>query len=201
MTRRTSLIAVSTWIAPALLALGVVLAADAAETPRVGALAPAFQLADEEGVVHDLTSYRGKTVVLEWTNPGCPYVKRHYRADTMEKLAARYDSEVVWLAVNSTWSNKPEDSKAWKQEQGFAYATLQDADGTVGRLYGATTTPDMFVIDPSGMLQYAGAIDDDPRGQKESPDNYVDGAIGSLLAGGAPDPSKTKPYGCSVKYE
>lgn len=173
----------------------------AAETPRVGAEAPTFELADEEGVKHDLASYRGRTVVLEWTNPSCPYVKRHYRADTMEKLAKRYDSGVVWLAVNSTWSNEPEDTRSWKKEQGFAYATLQDADGKLGRLYGATTTPDMFVIDPDGVLRYAGAIDDDPRGKSESPDNYVDGALQALMAGANPDPSQTRAYGCSVKYK
>jgi peroxiredoxin len=183
------------------LALAVASSALAAETPRVGVKAPDFSLTDEDGDTHELAAYRGKTVVLEWTNPGCPYVKRHYRADTMEKLATRYQSEVVWLAVNSTWSNKPEDSRAWKQEQGFEYATLQDADGTVGHLYGATTTPDMFVVDPEGVLRYAGAIDDDPRGRNDEPDNYVDRALTALMTDGAPDPSKTKPYGCSVKYE
>ncbi len=193
MIRRTLLVVLSSFLAAVV--------ANAAETPRVGSPAPAFALADEEGVTHDLTRYRGKTVVLEWTNPGCPYVKRHYRADTMEKLAVQYQADVVWLAVNSTHSNTPEESRAWKQEQGFQYATLQDADGSVGRLYGATTTPDMFVIDPEGVLRYAGAIDDDPRGKSEAPDNYVDGAIGALLAGNNPDPAKTRPYGCSVKYE
>lgn len=175
--------------------------AGAAETPRVGAEAPTFRLADEEGVVHDLESYRGKTVVLEWTNPGCPYVKRHYRADTMEKLSKQYESDVVWLAVNSTWTNAAEDTQAWKREQGFEYATLQDQAGTVGRLYGATTTPDMFVIGPDGVLRYAGAIDDDPRGRNEAPDNYVGGALKAMQAGADPDPSQTKPYGCSVKYQ
>jgi peroxiredoxin len=183
------------------LALAVPSSALAAETPRVGVKAPDFSLTDEEGDTHELAAYLGKTVVLEWTNPGCPYVKRHYRADTMEKLAEHFDNDVVWLAVNSTNGNTPEDSREWKKEQGFAYATLQDSEGSVGHLYGAKTTPDMFVIDGDGVLRYAGAIDDDPRGREEAPTNYVDAALKAVMAGANPDPSQTKPYGCSVKYE
>ena len=173
----------------------------AAETPRVGGPAPDFSLVDEEGRSHSLAGYAGKTVVLEWTNPGCPYVTRHYRADTMERLAREFDADVVWLAVNSTWSNTPEQSREWKQAQGFEYATLQDADGKLGRLYGATTTPNMYVIDGQGVLRYAGAIDDDPRGKKAEPLNYVKGALTQLGANGDPDPAQTRPYGCSVKYK
>jgi peroxiredoxin len=175
--------------------------ASTAETPRVGAKAPGFSLLDENGETHELASYQGKTVVLEWTNPECPYVARHYRANTMERLAEEFDSDVVWLAVNSTWMNTPEQSQKWKQVQGFEYATLQDSDGTVGRLYGATTTPNMFVIDGQGVLRYAGAIDDDPRGRKQLPVNYVRGALAKLADSGDPDPSQTKSYGCSVKYK
>ena len=189
----TSLVAVA--------ALALALVVQAAETPRVGQEAPAFSLMDENGKAHKLTDYRGKTVVLEWTNPGCPYVARHYRADTMETLAREFGSEVVWLAVNSTWSNTPEETREWKQEQGFEYATLQDSEGIVGRMYGATTTPDMFVIDGQGVLRYAGAIDDDPRGRNDLPVNYVRGALVKLADGQDPDPSKTRPYGCSVKYK
>ena len=172
----------------------------AAESPRVGTPAPDFSLPDEDGKVHKLSDYRGKLVVLEWTNQECPYVKRHYRADTMEKLSEEFDAEVVWLAVNSTKSNSPEDTRAWKSEQGFHYATLQDPAGDVGHLYGARTTPNMYVIDPEGQLRYSGAIDDDPRGRSEGPSNYVSGAIHALLQGSDPDPSETRPYGCSVKY-
>jgi peroxiredoxin len=175
--------------------------ARAAETPRVGTLAPDFSLPDEQGTPHKLSDYRGKLVVLEWTNPDCPYVRRHYRADTMEKLSREFDSDVVWLAVNSTKSNTPGDSQAWKQEQGFEYATLQDPAGDVGRLYGARTTPNMYVIDPDGLLRYSGAIDDDPRGRADEPRNYVAGAVEALLGDAAPDPSQTRPYGCSVKYQ
>ena len=181
-------------------ALGVAAAAFAKETPTVGKAAPTFALPDEQGTTHRLEDYRGRLVVLEWTNPECPYVARHYRADTMEKLASRFGEQVVWLAVNSTHDNTPEESRAWKQEQGFSYPTLQDPDGTVGHLYGATTTPDLFVIDAEGRLRYAGAIDDDPRGRAETASNYVSAAIEKILAGKGPDPSQTRPYGCSVKY-
>ena len=181
----------------AIVATGV----QAAESPRVGSAAPDFSLPDEDGKVHKLSDYRGKLVVLEWTNPDCPYVKRHYRADTMEKLSREFDSEVVWLAVNSTKTNSPEETRAWKDEQGFEYATLQDPAGDVGHLYGARTTPNMYVIDSEGQLRYSGAIDDDPRGHSEKPSNHVSGAIHAVLQGSAPDPSETPPYGCSVKYQ
>lgn len=184
-----------------LLLLGFAFAALAAETPRVGAAAPDFSLLDENGETHALESYRGKTVVLEWTNPQCPYVARHYRADTMERLAKEFESEVVWLAVDSTWMNTPEKTREWRREQGFEYATLQDAEGKLGRLYGATTTPNMYVIDGEGVLRYAGAIDDDPRGRNEQPQNYVRGALVNVAEGSDPDPSQTRPYGCSVKYK
>ncbi len=184
----------------AIAAAAIAAPATAAETPRIGSQAPLFSLPDENGVSHKLADYRGKTVVLEWTNQGCPYVQRHYRAETMEKLANHFEKDVVWLAVNSTRDNTPEETQKWKKEQGFEYATLQDPKGAVGQLYGARTTPDMFVVDAKGVLRYAGAIDDDPRGRADAPDNYVDGALRALLAGTDPDPSRTKPYGCSVIY-
>ncbi len=182
--------------------LAALLLVAAAEPPAIGKAAPDFSAVDEAGVEHRLADYKGKAVVLEWTNPDCPFVARHYEADTMEKLAAALGAkDVVWLAVNSTHSNTPEDTKAWKAEQGFTYATLQDADGKIGRAYGARTTPHMFVIDAQGVLRYRGAIDDDPRGDSAAPKNYVDSAVHALLAGASPDPSDTKSYGCSVKYE
>lgn len=176
--------------------------ATAPAPPEVGKLAPDFSALDEAGVAHTLSQYRGQAVVLEWTNPDCPFVGRHYSADTMEKLAASLDAtSVVWLAVNSTHSNSPEDSRKWKAEQGFAYPTLQDPDGTLGHLYGARTTPHLFVVDAEGVLRYNGAIDDDPYGKAKTPTNYVDGAVRALLEGASPDPSETSPYGCSVKYK
>ncbi len=185
----------------AALVAGIAFVATAAETPAIGAPAPPFSLADENGTLHSLNDYKGKMVVLEWTNQECPYVQRHYRKDTMQKLATTFENDVVWLAVNSTRDNTPADTKEWKQEQEFQYATLQDPEGVVGHLYGAKTTPDMFVIDAEGVLRYAGAIDDDPRGRADAPTNYVNVAVQAILASTDPDPSQTRPYGCSVKYK
>lgn len=180
---------------------GLLLAA-APQPTAVGQPVPDFTAVDETGARHRLSQYRGHAVVLEWTNPDCPFVARHYEADTMEKLAKALGAkDVVWLAVNSTHSNTPADTKTWKVEQGFAYPTLQDADGTLGHLLGARTTPHMFVIDADGVLRYRGAIDDDPSGKSEKPLNYADASVAALLASSTPDPSDTKPYGCSVKYK
>jgi len=188
-------VTLSAWLS---LALAAAAFANAAE---VGKPAPEFTASDESGARHTLSQYRGKLVVLEWTNPDCPYVARHYRQNTMEKLSRSYGARgVVWLAVNSTHSNTPEDTRIWKAQQGFEYATLQDASGELGKLYGARATPHMFIVDGEGVLRYAGAIDDDPRGRDESPKNYVDAGLSALLAGQAPEPSQTRAYGCSVKY-
>jgi len=183
------------------LALGVGLSAQAGGQLKVGDTVTDFSLRDETGKEHKLSDYRGKLVVLEWTNPDCPFVQRHYGKDTMEQLATEYGAQdVVWLAVNSTEGNKPEDTTAWKSAQGFAYPTLQDGDGKLGRMFDARTTPHMYVIGTEGKLAYAGAIDDDSRGSADVPVNYVEGALQSLARGDSPDPSETQPYGCSVKY-
>ena len=173
-----------------------------AEEPgaAVGQPAPDFALADEQGARHALVDDRGKIVVLEWTNSQCPFCQRHARAGTMKGLAQRYSGKVVWLAVNSSHFNTPADSQAWTKANGLPFPTLQDTDGTVGRLYGAKTTPHMFVIDAAGVLRYRGAIDDDPRGTSAKPTNYVAQAIDALLAGESPKFVNTNPYGCSVKY-
>jgi peroxiredoxin len=168
---------------------------------EVGKPVPEFTASDESGARHTLAQYRGKLTVLEWTNPDCPYVARHYSQDTMEKLAKQYGARgVVWLAVNSTYSNTPADTETWKKKQGFEYATLQDSSGELGKLFGARTTPHMFIIDGQGVLRYGGAIDDDPHGRKETARNFVDGGLTALLTGAAPEPTTTQPYGCSVKY-
>jgi peroxiredoxin len=183
----------------ALLALPVVGAANTQLS--IGSAVPDLSLADENGAQHKLSDHLGKVVVFEWTNPDCPFVQRHYKADTMEKLSKQLGGTgVVWYAVNSTHYNKPTDSAAWKKEQGFDYLTLQDQEGKLGRLMGARTTPHMFVVGPDGKLAYSGAIDDDARGRSEKPKNYVENAAQALLAGAAVDPSSSEPYGCSVKY-
>ena len=163
--------------------------------------APAFTLHDQTGKPHTLAEYAGKIVVLEWVNPECPFVKRHYDNKTMVNLANTYaDKGVVWLAVNSTNTFDQAKNAAFVQERGTPYPVLNDSDGKVGRLYDAKTTPHLFVIDKAGQLAYQGAVDDDPAGNKADKINYVKQAIDDLLAGRAVATPETKPYGCSVKY-
>jgi peroxiredoxin len=171
-------------------------------TATVGSLAPEFTLTDQAGTTHRLSQYRGKVVVLEWINPGCPYVQRHYQARTMRELVDAFPADrVQWLAIDSSHFVQPAESEAWRREHQLPYPILQDASGRVGRIYEARTTPHMFVIDPTGTLRYAGAIDDDPRGRNEQRTNHVRTAVQALLDGRAPPVSSTEPYGCTVKYE
>jgi peroxiredoxin len=178
----------------------VAAAKDAVPPKLVGKPAPAFKLTDASGTEHDLASYKGKIVVLEWTEQGCPYVKRHYASGTMQKLAKKHEGKIVWLAVNSSHFVKDEETLGWKKDNGITYPVLLDADGKTGRAYGAKTTPHMFVIDAEGKVAYEGAIDSDSRGESETVTNYVDAAITSLLAGKPVEVTATRPYGCSVKY-
>lgn len=170
-------------------------------TATVGQPAPAFALMDEAGAEHKLEQYKGKIVVLEWTNPGCPFVVRHYDKDTMaNSFKTTGADDVVWLAVDSTKSVTADSAKSWKTAEGFPYPVLLDADGKIGKAYGAKTTPHMFVLDKEGKLAYSGAIDDDPTGKAEKPRNYVLDAVQALKDGKAPEVPSTDPYGCSVKY-
>jgi peroxiredoxin len=150
-----------------------------------------------------LTNFEGKTVVLEWLNPDCPFVKRHYKAGTMKKLATKYGNEgVVWLTINSTNYMDAEANAKFKAANDLPYTILVDQSGEVGHLYGARTTPHMYIIDGRGELVYIGAIDDDPRGGKgDEATNYVAAALDQALAGNAVTTAETKPYGCSVKYK
>ncbi|WP_224371993.1 thioredoxin family protein [Hyalangium versicolor] len=183
-------------------ALGVTVPAFAADTAEVGKPAPAFTLKDETGKEYSLSQYKGKIVVLEWTNPGCPFVQRHYKAKTMQNTWKGYDaSKVVWLAVDSTSSVTPASATSWKKEQGFTYPVLLDSDGKVGHTYAAKTTPHMYIIDEKGVLRYAGAIDDDPRGKSTTATNHVKTALDALLSGQPVTETTTEPYGCSVKYK
>jgi peroxiredoxin len=166
----------------------------------VGEPAPDFTLTDQAGNTHTLSDYQGQVVVLEWTNPNCPYVVRHYNEDTMENLSGAWGDQVVWLAVDSSNFVTPDQSAAYMAEEGFTYPTLQDPSGDVGHLYNARTTPHMYVVDADGTLAYAGAIDDNPRGRNDAPTNFVRTAVDSLLAGQAVETAETEPYGCSVKY-
>jgi len=185
------------------LAAMVAMPAIAGDGVSVGDTAPAFTLADTAGNQVSLGDFEGKIVVLEWLNPDCPFVQRHYKAGTMKNLATRYDGEgVVWLTINSTNYMDGAANAKFKAEHNLPYTILVDQAGDVGHLYGAKTTPHMYIIDGNGSLVYIGAIDDDPRGKKGEPAvNYVAVALDELLAGNAVTTAETKPYGCSVKYK
>jgi peroxiredoxin len=177
---------------------------------EVGKTAPDFALKDLDGKDVKLSSFKGKVVVLEWFNPGCPYVKKSHGVGSLVDTASRHaKSGVVWLAINSGGAGKqgadPKDNAAALKEWKLTHPVLLDAAGTVGKTYGATNTPHMFVIDKKGTLVYAGAIDNSPDAEGKSPTdgkliNYVDAAIEDVAAGRAVRTSTTKAYGCSVKY-
>jgi peroxiredoxin len=194
-------------------ALGLALAAAPAaraEVATVGQPAPDFMLKDSNGQSHALSSLKGKWVVLEWINYDCPFVQKHYRSGNMPKLQKEYTAKgVVWLAVNSSNVGKqgyfePAEIKARSQKEGLAAsAYLVDTDGAVGRLYGAKTTPHMYVITPEGKLVYAGGIDDTPSTDQAdiaTAKNYVRAALDEAMAGKAVTKPTSQPYGCSVKY-
>ncbi len=193
-----------------LAAAALAVATPAFAAPTVGQPAPAFQAADMNGKARSLAEFKGKTVVLEWTNNGCPYVQKHYNSGHMQglqKQAAR--DGVVWLTVISSSPGTQghltgPQARAWKAKAGAASAdVLLDPDGKVGKAYGARVTPHMYVIDGAGKLVYMGGIDDKP-----SPDpatlktatNYVVAALADVKAGRPVATAVTRPYGCSVKY-
>jgi peroxiredoxin len=168
----------------------------------IGQKAPDFTLQDQNGKPISLHDFAGKIIVLEWTNPNCPFVQRHYQAKTMTTLASDFESKnVVWLAINSTSSATNDFNKQWAQEQSISYPILNDSSGTVGKEYHATNTPDMFIIGTDGTLLYQGAIDNDPSGDKTTGKvNYVRQALDEITSGKAVSVPQTKPYGCGVKY-
>jgi len=190
-----------------LAAAGLALAATDQTPPAIGDPAPAFTLKCLSGMDHNLADFKGKIVVLEWTNPGCPVVARHYKDGLMPaaQKTAR-EKQVVWIAVNSTNPEhanyrQPEELKKIYAEWQAAYAVqLMDSDGATGRAYGAKTTPHIFVIDAEGKVAYNGAIDDDTSGNKADRTNYALAAVDALIAGQTVAVTTTKPYGCSVKY-
>ena len=169
----------------------------------VGQPAPDFRLRDLDGREVALADLEGKLVVLEWANPNCPFWRGHAGRRTMVTTAAKHP-QAVWLAIDSTNAKHGDylDTPAWKEflsEHGIAYPVLRDNDGATGRAYGARTTPHLYVIDTKGKIAYMGAIDDDPRGEQPTV-NYADAALTALENGSRPEPSSTRPYGCSVKY-
>jgi len=172
-----------------------------------GKPAPDFSVNDIAGKTHTLANYRGKIVVLEWLNPACPYVVRHYRSGNMpETQAAAATAGAVWLQINSTAIGDLDAVKSvdWQKKQGVVAAGyIRDVDGKLGRLFGAQTTPHLFVIAPDGRLAYQGAIDDQPSASQAlttSAHNYVKAAVASLKAGQPIVTPATKSYGCAVKY-
>ena len=176
---------------------------------EVGKPAPTFAASNLDGKRVSLSDCKGKIVVLEWINEGCPFSKGHYLSGNMQSLQKAYTAKgIVWLTINSTRTDHPEyfspaQAKSQLAEWGsHATENLTDTSGTVGHLYGAKTTPHMFVIDASGTLRYCGAIDDHrgTDGGKNATVNYVRAAIDALLAGKDVTVTTTNSYGCSVKY-
>lgn len=193
------------------LVLGVMLISSLAVAEvTVGTAAPDFRLPDTQGKEQSLADYKGKFVVLEWFNHGCPFVKKHYDSKNMQTLQKDLTAKgVVWFSIISSAMGKEGYVTADQAQvvmQGLesaASATLLDPAGTVGRLYGAQTTPHMFIINPEGLLIYQGAIDNIPSADPADTakaTNYVSQALEEALAGKAVSISATKSYGCSVKY-
>ncbi|MGB4116463.1 MAG: thioredoxin family protein [Polaromonas sp.] len=189
------------------LAVGVTQAHAAA---TVGQAAPDFTATDALGKTHKLSDFKGKHVVLEWTNPGCPFVVKHYSGN-MQALQKEFTAKgVVWLSVNSTSKDAydylpPAKLMAWKADKkANATAMLMDESGKIGQLYSAKTTPHMYIINPQGMLVYAGAIDSIPSARVDdikTATNYVRQGLNEALGGKAISTPSTRAYGCSVKYK
>jgi hypothetical protein len=183
-----------------------------AQAATVGQAAPDFSLTDVNGKAVKLSDFKGKTVVLEWTNPGCPFVRKHYQnSNNMPNLQKeKTGAGVVWLAINSTETGHsdylaPAKMGDWMKERGAAAtATLMDADGKVGKAYNAKTTPHMYVVNPAGQLVYAGAIDSIPSAKADDiakANNFVRAAVADLKANRPVATPTSQPYGCSVKYK
>jgi peroxiredoxin len=173
------------------------------EGERSGRGAPEFELNSFEGKTISLSDYSGRIVVLEWMNFECPFSLYHYQTkNTMVDLAKKYKGKnVVWLVINSTNHTTQGANKTFAEKYSLPFPILDDRSGTVGRAYGAETTPHMYIINTRGRIVYEGAIDDSPMGKKkEGVINYVDKALAELTAGKTVSTSKTKPYGCTVKY-
>jgi peroxiredoxin len=181
---------------------GLVVFACPAAALEAGDKAPEFALANYDGRIVHLSDYKGRVVVLEWFNYECPFVKYHYeKANTLIELPNKYkDKDVVWLAINSTAHLTTEGNKGFAEKFKLSYPILDDRAGKVGHLYGAKTTPHMFIIGAKGNIAYSGAIDNSPMGKETNVINYVDKALAELTAGKEVSIPRTEPYGCSVKY-
>lgn len=183
---------------------------NASDKAEIDKKAPDFILKDTNGEEHSLNDYKGKFIVLEWNNFDCPFVKKHYNSKNMQKLQKKYTDEgVVWLTINSSAAGKQgnysskELNRKIKEHGANMSAYLLDGEGIVGKLYGAKTTPHMYVINPDGILIYAGGIDDiasTDTADIEKANNYVSKALESAMAGNDVETKTSRPYGCSVKY-
>ncbi len=181
-----------------------------AAAPGQPQMAPAFTLVDSEGVERSLADFRGKTVVLEWTNEGCPYVQKHYSAGAMQALQTEAVADgVVWLTIISSEPGaqgyvEGEAARAWKARNTAGSShLLMDPTGEVGKAFGAVTTPDMRVIDAEGRILFTGGIDDKPTNKVEDlagANNFVRAALTDIEAGRPVQTAFAKPYGCSIKY-
>lgn len=177
---------------------------------RVGSAAPQFTATDSRGQTESLSQFRGKYVVLEWHNQGCPYTRKHYVSGNMQELQKEWTEKgVVWFTVISSapgtqgYVTAPEENAYLAKMRAAPTAALLDSDGKLGRLYDAKTTPEMYVIDPHGKLIYEGAIDDKPTpdvSDIKGADNYVSDALSAAMAGKPVAMAYTRSYGCSVKY-
>ncbi len=189
-------------------ALGI--SAASANTAAVGKAAPAFSEKDTAGETVSLADFAGKTVVLEWTNHGCPFVKKHYDSGNMQSTQqSAIDDGAVWISVISSkpgsqgYVQSAEADKLTKDRNAVPHHVLLDPDGSMGRAYGAKTTPHIYVITPDQKLAYNGAIDSIASSRVadiEKAKNYAINAVKAVKAGETPDPSLTVPYGCDVKY-
>jgi peroxiredoxin len=178
---------------------------------KVDAPAPDFSLQNSSGDTVTLSDYKGKYVVLEWTNHLCPYVQKHYSSDNMQSLQQKYSAkEVIWLSIISSapgkqgYVSKAEADQLTESRDASPTHVLFDSEGAVGKMYAAKTTPHMYIIDPTGDLRYAGAIDSIKSANPadiEKADNFLDLGMSALLAGQEVTNKLTPPYGCSIKYK
>jgi hypothetical protein len=193
-----------------LLALTLFLTAIPSLAVAPGSPAPDFKGTDSNGVQHSLSEYRGKYVVLEWANKGCPFEQKHYLSGNMENLQKEWTAKgVIWLSVISSapgtqgYVTAAEENEYIKSLHVASTAVLLDPTGAIGHLYSAKTTPHMFVIDPTGKLIYQGAIDNKPttdQADLKGAQNYLNDALNAAMAGKPVAVESTRPYGCSVKY-
>lgn len=181
----------------------------AAHAAAVGQAAPDFTLTDTAGKAVQLSGFRGRHVVLEWNNPGCPFVRKHYQGNMQALQKEAADKNIVWLAINSTddasadYLSPPQLGRWMSEQRAVPTATLMDEDGRVGRAYAARVTPHMYIVDPQGKLAYAGGIDSIASSRVEDipkATSYIRQAMVEIAAGKPLSVSTSRPYGCTIKF-